>query len=381
MALLAPQRVAGVVGVNTPYFPRLPMPPTAIMRAMAQGHFHYILYFQTPGVAEAELDADPGRTLRGFFQAPDRAALEALLDAGPAALGSPDGGLLDRLPDAPHGAFLSAEDFAVYEAAFRRTGFRGGLNWYRNFDYNWETTAYQSGARVEAPALMITAELDPVLRPELAAGMAQWVPNLRRTHLVSACGHWTQQERPDEVNRELLAFLAELRRQGRPERQGGVADQAVERVEDVERRVDAPHPDLAQLGLREARHVGPDDHQPEVKDEQRRQPEAGGAQLPAPGQRRRRADQGEERHHAGEQLARLIGQQHLVDRPGGRAAGGAAQLDVEAALGGAHVADPEAAGQAHHRVGDGDHRAPVGVAGAGERPQCEQHRGEREEPR
>jgi len=210
MALLAPQRVGGVVGVNTPYFPRLPMPPTAIMRAMAQGHFHYILYFQTPGVAEAELDADPGRTLRGFFQAPDRAALEALLDAGPAALGSPDGGLLDRLPDAPHGAFLSDEDFAVYETAFRRTGFRGGLNWYRNFDYNWETTAYQSGARVEAPALMITAELDPVLRPELAAGMAQWVPNLRRTHRVNACGHWTQQEKPDEVNRELLAFLAEL---------------------------------------------------------------------------------------------------------------------------------------------------------------------------
>jgi pimeloyl-ACP methyl ester carboxylesterase len=210
-ALLAPHRVAGVVGINTPYFPRLPMRPTALMRAMAQGNFHYILYFQEPGVAEAELDADPARTLRGFLQAPDRAQLEALLAAGPSAMGPQGGGVLDRLPDAPHGAFLSAEDFAVYTAAFGKTGFRGGLNWYRNFDFNWETTAYQSGARVQAPALMITAELDPVLRPEMADGMSEWVPNLRHTHLIRDCGHWTQQEKPDEVNRVLLEFLAALR--------------------------------------------------------------------------------------------------------------------------------------------------------------------------
>lgn len=210
MAQLAPHRVAGVVGVNTPFFPRFPMRPTALMGAMAQGHFHYILYFQEPGVAEAELDADPARTLAGFFQAPDRQRLEQLLAAGPAALGPATGGLLERLPAAPHGDFLTAEDFAVYLAAFRRTGFRGGLNWYRNFDRNWELTAYLHGARVTPPALMITADLDPVLRPELAAGMRDWVPDLRAVHLVRDCGHWTQQEKPEEVNRELLAFLAGL---------------------------------------------------------------------------------------------------------------------------------------------------------------------------
>jgi len=210
-ALMAADRIAGVVGINTPFFPRMPMRPTALMRAMAQGNFHYILYFQEPGVAEAELEANPARTLRGFFQSPDRARLEALLAEGPAALGPQGGGLLDRLPDAPHGAFLSDEDFAVYTAAFAKTGFRGGLNWYRNFDFNWETTAYLSGARVRPPALMITAELDPVLRPEMADGMQQWVPNLRRTYLVNDCGHWTQQEKPDEVNRVLLEFLAEFR--------------------------------------------------------------------------------------------------------------------------------------------------------------------------
>lgn len=211
MAQLAPHRVAGVVGINTPFFPRLPLRPTVLMRAMAQGSFHYILYFQKPGVAEAELDADPARTLGGFFQAPDRARLEALLAAGPQAFGPKTGGLLERMPSAQHGDFLTAEDFAVYVQAFTRTGFRGGLNWYRNFDRNWELTAYLHGAKVTAPALMITAELDPVLRPELAAGMRDWVPELRKTHLVRDCGHWTQQEQPDEVNRELIAFLDGLR--------------------------------------------------------------------------------------------------------------------------------------------------------------------------
>lgn len=210
MALLAPHRVERVVGVNTPFFPRPPIPPTMAMRMMAQGHFNYILYFQSAGVAEAELDADVRRTLRGFMQAPDRARLEQLLAAGPQVMGPASGGLLERLPDAPPGGFLSSEDFEVFAAAFARTGFRGGLNWYRNLDFNWETTAYLHGAQVRPPALMITAELDPVLRPEMAAGMEAWVPNLRATHLVRDCGHWTQQEKPDEVNAALLAFLADL---------------------------------------------------------------------------------------------------------------------------------------------------------------------------
>jgi pimeloyl-ACP methyl ester carboxylesterase len=210
-ALLAPHRVERVVGINTPYFPRFPMRPTDMMRAMAQGHFHYVLYFQTPGVAERELDADVRRTLRGFMQPIDRARLDELLTQGPQALGPATGGLLDRLPDAPPGDFLSPDDFEVFAAAFEKTGFRGGLNWYRNFDRNWETTAYLAGATIQQPALMITAELDPVLRPEMAAGMTAWVPNLRTTHLVKDCGHWTQQEKPAEVNRVLIDFLRDLR--------------------------------------------------------------------------------------------------------------------------------------------------------------------------
>jgi pimeloyl-ACP methyl ester carboxylesterase len=206
MAQLAAHRVAGVVGVNTPFFPRMPMSPLAMMRAMAQGNFHYILYFQEPGVADAELNRDVRRTLRGFYRDIPREIIAAMQQA-PGVLGPQAGGLLERLPDAPPGKFLNAEDFEVFARAFEKTGFTGGLNWYRNFERNWETTAYLSGAKVQAPALMITAEWDPVLRPEMAQGMQMWVPNLRDTALIKECGHWTQQEKPQQVSDLLIEFL------------------------------------------------------------------------------------------------------------------------------------------------------------------------------
>jgi pimeloyl-ACP methyl ester carboxylesterase len=211
MAMLAPQRVAGVVGLNTPFFPRFPMRPLDMMRATAQGNFHYILYFQEPGVAEVELERDVPRSLRGFYQPPNREIMEQLRDVPMGVFGPAGGGILDRLPDAPHGDFLTAEDFAVFVAGFQKTGFRGGLNWYRNFDRNWELTAYLNNAKVLQPALMVTAELDVVLRPEMAVGMDAWVPQLRRTVLIEGSGHWTQQEKPAAVNAALLEFLREFK--------------------------------------------------------------------------------------------------------------------------------------------------------------------------
>ncbi len=210
MAMLAPHRVAGVVGVNTPFFPRFPMRPLAMMGATAQDNFHYILYFQEPGVAESELERDVPRSLRGFYQPPNRELMELLRNVPMGVFGPAGGGLLDRLPDAPHGTFLSAEDFEVFVAGFQKSGFRGGLNWYRNFDRNWELTAYLHNAKVLQPALMVTAELDIVLRPEMAVGMEAWVPNLRRTVLIEGSGHWTQQEQPAAVNAALLEFLREF---------------------------------------------------------------------------------------------------------------------------------------------------------------------------
>src|SRR5208282_3371849 len=210
-AMMAPERIERVIGVNTPFFPRTPVKPTDLMRAAAAGNFHYILYFQEPGVAEAELDRDVRRSLRGFYQDPPKITAAEIRKTPSGVFGPACGGLLDRLPDAPHGKFLTDADFEVFVKAFERSGFRGGLNWYRNFDRNWEESANLE-QRVNQPALMITAELDIVLRPDMAEGMINWVPNLRKTVLVKGSGHWTQQEKPDEVNRAILEFLADLKK-------------------------------------------------------------------------------------------------------------------------------------------------------------------------
>src|SRR5204862_2797115 len=127
MALLAAHRVAGVVGVNTPFFPRMPMSPLTVMRAMAQGNFHYIVYFQEPGVADAELNRDARRTLRGFYQDIPRAVIEAMQSA-PGVMCPKQGGRLDRLHDAPPGTFLNGDDFELFASAFAKTGFTRAVN-------------------------------------------------------------------------------------------------------------------------------------------------------------------------------------------------------------------------------------------------------------
>lgn len=209
-AMMYPERIERVIGINTPFIPRLPMKPTDLIRAMAAGRFHYILYFQEPGVAEQELERDVRRSLRGFYQDAAGFDMAEMRKVPPGVWGPAGGGILDRLPDRPHGRFLSADDLDVFVRAFEKTGFRGALKWYRNIDRNWEESA-DLPQRVNQPALMITAELDFVLRPEMADGMAVWVPNLRKTVLIKGSGHWTQQEKPDEVNREILEFLADLK--------------------------------------------------------------------------------------------------------------------------------------------------------------------------
>jgi pimeloyl-ACP methyl ester carboxylesterase len=170
-----------------------------------------VLYFQEPGVAEAELERDVRRSLRGFYQEPREFSSAIGSSPSPGVWSPADGGVLDRLPDRPHGAFLADEDFEIFAKAFDQTGFRGGLNWYRNLDRNWEESAGLDH-RVNQPALMITAELDPVLRPELCAGMEAFVPNLRKTVLIKGCGHWTQQEKPSETNSAVLEFLADMKK-------------------------------------------------------------------------------------------------------------------------------------------------------------------------
>jgi pimeloyl-ACP methyl ester carboxylesterase len=209
MPVLHPTRVAGVVGVNTPNLPRAPIAPIGLMRQMVGGQDEkmYIVWFQKPGVADPVLAAN----VRGVFEklmrggvSPDEATARA------AAMGFEPGDMnpFRRIAELPaFGApILRDDELDVYVKTFERTGFTGGVNWYRNMDRNWETAPGVGATKIEVPCLMITAEWDPVLRPEMAAGMGTLIPDLE-THMIAGCGHWTQQERPAELSRLLVDWL------------------------------------------------------------------------------------------------------------------------------------------------------------------------------
>jgi pimeloyl-ACP methyl ester carboxylesterase len=220
-ALLRPDRVTGVAGLSVPFTPRLPVSPMDAWRE-AFGDRFYQVYFQEPGVAEAELEADVAETMRRLLigASGDRPAADRELERLPAGV-LPDGvlpeggGFLDVLratDDLP--AWLTPDDLDFYVAEFTRTGFTGGLNWYRNQDRNWALLAPWQGAVVTPPALYVLGTRDPVFgfpgMDQLVPNLRMFVPNLRETVLLDGCGHWTQQERPAEVSERLVAFCREV---------------------------------------------------------------------------------------------------------------------------------------------------------------------------
>jgi pimeloyl-ACP methyl ester carboxylesterase len=206
MPLMHPDRCAGVIGVNTPFLRRAPIDPIAGMR-MAFGEDMYIVWFQKPGVADAALGADADKTIRFFMRRP--AALEAAAASAPTSTPSnfAFGEALaawDKSDDAD--LLLNPDELAAFVETFQATGFTGGINWYRNFSRNWERSA-DLPTRVDGlPCLMIMAEKDVVLSPAMADGMEEVVPDLEKA-LILGSGHWTQQEKPDEVNRLILDWM------------------------------------------------------------------------------------------------------------------------------------------------------------------------------
>jgi pimeloyl-ACP methyl ester carboxylesterase len=211
MPLMYPGRVAGVIGLNTPFMARPPVDPIAIMRQRL-GDEMYIVHFQKPGEADAILDSDVPKAMNFFMRRP-------LIGLAP-----PSQGLAtQREPGAesafalikilqaydptfdPREKFLSDDEFAAFVETFERTGFTGGINWYRNFTRNWERSA-EVVEKVTVPSLMIMAENDAVLPPSAADGMEAYVSDLEKT-LITGSGHWTQQEKPQEVNVAILDWL------------------------------------------------------------------------------------------------------------------------------------------------------------------------------
>ncbi|MBH1933733.1 alpha/beta hydrolase [Streptomyces sp. AV19] len=206
-AELLPERFRAVAALGVAYSARSPMPPTELLRRTYPGKFNVVLYFQPPGVAEAELEADVARTLRLTMYA---LSGEAPPDLVPRWLtGTPEGsGFLTPLPDPGRpGEWLGRRAFDHYVREFERTGFTGAVNRYRAFDLDWADLPELGTGSVRLPALFLTGELDSAYRFGGLDAMRAAVPGLREIAVLPGCGHWTQQERPAEVNAHLIAFL------------------------------------------------------------------------------------------------------------------------------------------------------------------------------
>jgi pimeloyl-ACP methyl ester carboxylesterase len=205
--LLHPDRFAGIAGLSVPPVPRSRVPTTQAFRKVFGENFFYILYFQDPGPADAELNRDAATTLRrlmGSLGSGDEAAALRMLAPGPE-------GFIDRIPEPgclPD--WISQDEFDHYVAEFTRSGFTAPLNWYRCFDRNWELTATTPAATISVPSLFIGGAADPTLAYTPRHCVREVVSGDYREVMIDGGGHWIQQERPGEVNETLLDFLSRL---------------------------------------------------------------------------------------------------------------------------------------------------------------------------
>jgi len=207
-AALYPERYRAVVGMSVPHLGRSPLPPTQLLKAAFGDNWFYILYFQEPGKAEAEFERDARFTMRqilaggGSFD-----AAQAVAQPRPKTAD-----FLSQIPEVKElPAWLTEADVDYFAGQFRQSGFRGGLNRYRNMDRDWQELPELGERKVEQPALFITGEHDPVktFAPP-ADAMRAMVPGLRDIIEVKGAGHWVQQEKPEEVNAAVLSFLRSL---------------------------------------------------------------------------------------------------------------------------------------------------------------------------
>ncbi len=210
-ALMRPDRFRAVVGMSVPYSPRGKVSLIDVLKKTGLNDF-YMMYFQEPGVAEREFERDVTASLRRVLYSASGSRPEG---TNWKAFAAPGGGLLDNALDADMPfAWLSEQDLAEYAADFRRSGFRGGFNWYRNIHRNWELLSPFIHAAIRQPAMFVAGERDGVLRmPAMQSAVdniKQLLPGVRRSEIIPGAGHWIQQEALQEVNALLLEFLKGL---------------------------------------------------------------------------------------------------------------------------------------------------------------------------
>jgi pimeloyl-ACP methyl ester carboxylesterase len=210
-ALLYRDKVRAVAGLSVPYTGPGPKPFIEIAREVYKDRFFYQLYFQEPGVAEGELEANVRDTLRKVYYG---SSGEGLATLTPPQKG-PDATLLEGAVDPQtFPSWLSDEDLDYYVAQFEHSGFRGPLNRYRNWHRDWALLSPLAERSIEPPAAFVAGTLEPVLRfvpgVDLVAIMQTKLADCRGIEMIDGAGHWVQQERPQEVNRALLSFLETL---------------------------------------------------------------------------------------------------------------------------------------------------------------------------
>jgi pimeloyl-ACP methyl ester carboxylesterase len=210
-SLFFPDKVRAVAGLSVPYTGRGPMPRIELFRNLYKDRFFYQLYFQKPGVAEQEFEADIRSSLRKIYYG---ASGEGRM-AGPRPAKAPDAKYLDGLIDPdPLPAWLTPDDLDYYVGEFERSGFRGPLNRYRTSELDFDQQEEIADHRIAQPAAFIAGSLDPVLAfvpgVDLIALMRERVTDLRLVRILDGAGHWVQQERPADVNAALLEFLRGL---------------------------------------------------------------------------------------------------------------------------------------------------------------------------
>ncbi len=215
LSVMRPELFAGVACLSVPYFPVAEQSLIDVLTEVVGDAFHYILYFQTEGVAEAEFDRDPIGAMREvMWLGSGEGAAAGELTASDAA----ERTTMLRGGSHPLPPWLSQGDLGAYASAFAKTGFRGGFNWYRNLHRNHSLMSPWRAQSVRIPAAFIAGDADTVLTstgevgPEhpMLVAQAAMVPDLTVT-MIEGGGHWIQQERPDEVNAALLEFFASVR--------------------------------------------------------------------------------------------------------------------------------------------------------------------------
>ena len=203
MPVYHPDRVAGVIGVNTPFL-HFPMDPIDALRAM-RGDNNYVVYFQKPGLADAALAKDVGKTFR-FFMRKNVATAKEFEHAPQQAKNFELVHALEQDETGFRGEpLLTDAEMKVFVDTYKRTGFTGGIHWYRNLSRNYELGKSMEQI-VRVPGLMIMAEDDVVLPPSMTEGMERFAPDLEKV-LIRNCGHWTQQEHPQETSNAMIDWL------------------------------------------------------------------------------------------------------------------------------------------------------------------------------